>query len=592
MPRIRIVSTFVVSFCLWTGCASTPVDRGAQNATETLAHGAPVRILSWSDFHSSIYETPTKDGAALGGLPVFMAAVEHIRGDGLSLLVDGGDMFQGAMPFNEAKGMGMIDVMNALHIDVATIGNHEFDYGAGATHPDDPRGALIEAIASSTFPWVNANIATTDPERYPWPPQNLSPYTIIEKGPYRIAVIGVVSIETPIATIASHVEGLEFRSAAESIRNILPEVLEQKPDFVIVDAHVDGTPDPLPEQGSTVINASIGSEMGEILALPENVLKHVDLLLTAHSHKSFIAYQGDVTVVQSLSAGREITEIPLVHDGTRLRVDRENIRKHYLLHAPVDSACGEPTIPLGEMAVGDLTLTPSAQGRDIVTKYESRMTTNRCEVVGCTDAEVVRNNDGECALGNLITDAMRAHYPQAQAAFQNAGGLRIDLPKGPIYREALNALMPFENYTYLVEMSGEAILKMLKISASMKHGLTQVSGINYAFEPNCRRPGDLNGDGTVEAWEYDCLCEQSVRIAGEPLDGQKRYTVALSDFMFKGGDSLGGIFDDAKVIDKGPLIKTLLLDYVKTLDACFSSQTLISTETPRISPQSCGVLPN
>ena len=262
MPRIRIVSTFVVSFCLWTGCASAPVDRGAQNATETLAHGAPVRILSWSDFHSSIYETPTKDGAALGGLPVFMAAVEHIRGDGLSLLVDGGDMFQGAMPFNEAKGMGMIDVMNALHIDVATIGNHEFDYGAGATHPDDPRGALIEAIASSTFPWVNANIATTDPERYPWPPQNLSPYTIIEKGPYRIAVIGVVSIETPIATIASHVEGLEFRSAAESIRNILPEVLEQKPDFVIVDAHVDGTPDPLPEQGSTVINASIGSEMG------------------------------------------------------------------------------------------------------------------------------------------------------------------------------------------------------------------------------------------------------------------------------------------------------------------------------------------
>ena len=62
--------------------------------------------------------------------------------------------------------------------------------------------------------------------------------------------------------------------------------------------------------------------------------------------------------------------------------------------------------------------------------------------------------------------------------------------------------------------------------------------------------------------------------------------------MFKGGDSLGGIFDDAKVIDKGPLIKTLLLDYVKSLDACFSSQTLISTETPRISPQSCGVLPN
>ena len=317
-------------------------------------------------------------------LPVFMAAVEKLRGDGLSLVLDAGDMFQGAMPFNEAKGLGMIEMMNTLNIDAATFGNHEFDYGFGAKYPDSARGALREAVEASKFPWVNANVSSKVENDDSWSFDNLSPYVILQKGPYRIAVVGVLAIETPIATIAANVEGLEFNPVAATLTEVIPKVVAEKPDFIIVEAHVTGTPEPLPEDSSIpMTNANLTEEVAEIAALPEDIRKHIGLLLVGHSHKSFIVFEGDLTIVENLSSGREITTMTLVGDDKGLHLDRSSIKKHKLKHEPLDAACGETPKPLVEMQVGDLTLTPSAAGREIVTKYEGLMTNNRCEVVGC-----------------------------------------------------------------------------------------------------------------------------------------------------------------------------------------------------------------
>lgn len=570
---------------LAAGCgAKAPAESVAEASSQTTYPS--VKLVQWSDFHSNIYEMD-KGGSALGGLPVFMAAVQALRGDGLSFLVDGGDMFQGAMPFNEAKGLGMIEVMNALKIDVSTLGNHEFDYGPGTMYPNARRGALYEAVERSNFPWVTANIVKTDDNPEPWPPKNMSPYVIVGKGPYRIAVAGVLAAETPIATKAENVEGLKFESPAETLRRIIPEIVAQKPDFIIVNAHVTGLPVPLPERGATVTDAVFDGEVGEILALPDEILSHIDLVLTAHSHKSFIARQGDLTVVQTLSAGRELTEMTLVGDAGGLRIDPDSIRKHYLSHEPIDAACGETPRPLEAMAVGDLTLVPSAEGRDIVAKYERLMKENRCETVGCAAEEIVRSYTGECPLGDLVADAMRVYYPQADVAVQNAGGLRIDLPKGNLYRETINTLMPFDNYAYLVEMPGADLARVLKVSATLEHGATQVSGLSYIIENGCKNPEDLTHDGKIEPWENNCLCAD-VRINGAPLADDKMYKVAVSDFLFKGGDALGGMFDRATVLDKGPVIKSLIYDYIKSQKTCMSRDALMNKDAPRIVNGQCG----
>lgn len=583
MKRANIAVMATVAM-IAAGCsAKAPVESAAE-ATETTYPS--VKLVQWSDFHSSIFEMKKGD-AALGGLPVFMAAVEAVRGDGLSILVDGGDMFQGAMPFNEAKGLGMIEVMNELRIDVASLGNHEFDYGPGKRYPDVVRGALYEAMERSRFPWVTANVEKTADNDEPWPPQNMSPYVIFNKGPYRVAVVGVLATETPIATKAENVEGLTFISPAEKLREIIPEVVEKKPDFIIVNAHITGLPTPLPERGKTLVNATFDGEVGEILALPDEILSNIDLLLTAHSHESFIAHQGDLTVVQTLSAGRELTEMTLFGDDKGLHIDRDSVKKHYLSHVPIDAACGEEPAPLTKIKVGDLEITPSARGREIIEKYDRLMRENRCDVMGCTSEEIVRSYTGECPLGDLVADAMRAHYPEAEAALQNAGGLRIDLPMGSIYRETLNALMPFDNYAYFLEMKGDDLARVLKLSSSLKHGAMQVSGLTYTIENGCSNPEDITNDGKIEDWENNCLCAD-VFVNGEPLDRERAYKVVVSDFLFKGGDNASVMFDRAKILDKGPVIKKTIADYVKAQTTCLSRESLISKDAPRIINGQCG----
>lgn len=570
---------------LATGCAAkTEVATAPVQAPQTYPS---VKLVQWSDFHSNIYELSKGEASALGGLPVFMAAVEALRGDGLSLLVDGGDMFQGAMPFNEAKGLGMIEVMNALKIDVSTLGNHEFDYGAGAAYPDLKRGALYEAIERSEFPWVNANVVPAAGNDEPWPPKNLSPYVIVNKGPYRIAIVGVLSTETPIITKSEMVAGLEFHSPAETLKQIIPEIVNKKPDYIIVDAHVTGLPNPLPERGVVVTDAAFDGEVAEILALPDEILQHIDLILTAHSHKSVVAHQGNLTVIQTLSAGRELTEMTLVGDEKGLHLDRASIKKHYLSHEPIDAACGETQKPLSKIQVGDLEITPSEKGREIVAKYEGLMTSDRCERLGCSDEEIVRHYTGECPLGNLVTDAMRAKYPESEMALLNPGGLRIELPKGSLYRETINTLMPFDNYAYYIEMPGADIARIMKMSSSLDHGAFQVSGMTYTIENGCHNPEDLNGDGKIEPWENNCLCGD-IQIGDKPLEPERMYKVVVSDFLFNGGDGLVGMFSRAKIIDKGPVVKSMINDYMKSMNGCLTTERLVSKEKPRIINGQCG----
>lgn len=584
----RAVSGMIISMIMViSGCA------GSHQSSVKTAASEPtypsVRLLSWSDFHSSMYEYATKeDGAVLGGLPVFMAAVEDAKSDGLNLLIDGGDMFQGAMPFNESKGLGMIEMMNALGIDVSTYGNHEFDYGGGKKYPNSARGALQEAVEASEFSWVNANVVSTSENTTDvWPYAGVKPYTIIEKGPYRIAVVGLLTVETPIATTAAHVSGLEFQSAAETLRRVIPEVVSQHPDMIIVNAHISGTPAVEFEPGAVLNDVSFSGEIGEILALPEEILSEVDLLLTGHSHLSFIAFEKGLPVIQSLSAGREITMMTLEGDKSGLHVVPESIKKYVLKHKPLDVGCGEQRSAPAPIDVGGKVLTPSQAGVDIMTKYENLMTENRCEVVTCLDEMMPRIQVGESAIGNLVSDALRAHYPGTDIAVQNAGGLRIDMPKGDIYRETLSSLMPFDNYLHLVELSGADVARLLKVSSTLKHGTTQVSGVQYKVEANCRNPEDINGDGTVEDWENNCLCDE-VLVNGKPLDVTGQYKAAISDFMLNGGDDHAGCFNSAKLIEKGPVIKSIILDYVKRHEGCFRRTELQKAESPRITLGSCG----
>lgn len=573
-------------------CVSCQKNADVQTAaTQDSASG--VQLIVWNDYHSTLYEAidKTKADTAVGGLPVWMATVEAIKQSTHDpvLLLDAGDMFQGATPLNDMKGKGMVEIMKAVGLDVTTFGNHEFDYGKSLAGGDDPQGAIKDVVAASPFAWVSANVVATDASST-WPPEQLKPYTILQKGPYRIAVTGVTTTETPVAVQAANIAGITFKPVAESLAEVLPKIQAEHPDFTIVLAHVTGEPSPMPEFNTISTDATFDHEIGEIMALPAELRDQIGLLVTGHLHISFLYDNGKTLITQGHSNSKELTTLRLVPraDGKGLEIDRKSIQKYELAHKPIYKGCAGGYDHPDALAVSTLTVKPDERGYEMTSRFESAMSENLCDVMACTTEPLFRNNEGESAVGNLVTDATRSAFAESDGAILNAGGLRIDWPQGKLYRELVSAMMPFENYAYLVDMSGQEIIDVIRLlSSGHHHGVVQVSGISYKVQTKCERtPEDINQDGVTESWEMSCLCSGPT-INGQPIDPQKRYKIVMSDFLFNGGDSIKGILKTSTILEKGPLMKRTIMDYISSKDACFGSADLIDPQAPRITVGTC-----
>ena len=178
-----------------------------------------LKILYVNDFHgfAEPYK-PTGSDAPLGGIAYLAGAVDRARGKQPSLLLAAGDMIQGNPWANLFRGKSTIDVMNAMKFDAMVVGNHEFDFG--------PK-VLKERMAQARFPLLGANV-----KGFP----ALKPYVIKNLQGVRIAIIGVVTPETPVATHPRNVAGLTFSTPESAVKKYLPE-LKGRADIIIVLSH-------------------------------------------------------------------------------------------------------------------------------------------------------------------------------------------------------------------------------------------------------------------------------------------------------------------------------------------------------------------
>jgi 2',3'-cyclic-nucleotide 2'-phosphodiesterase (5'-nucleotidase family) len=144
----------------------------------------------------------------------------------------------------------------------------------------------------------------------------------------------------------------------------------------------------------------------------------------------------------------------------------------------------------------------------------------------------------ESTIGDFITDAMRADV-KADIAFQNPGGMRADLPAGPITRGEVYAVMPFDNTIVTIQMTG-ALVKLALEQALHGDRVTQVSGIRF----------------TIDQGKPDMQRIVSLTLAdGTPVDPAKTYSVAVNNFMAGGGDHYDALAQGTDRTDTGRLIR-------------------------------------
>lgn len=538
-----------------------------------------LRIAALNDFHGALYEAQVKgvDGAAFGGLPWLVSAVDALRAEDPELLVlDGGDEFQGSWPVNQTKGMGSIQALELVGVDVSAVGNHEFDYGPakdGAGHP--LRGAFEAAAARGDW-FVTANVREADGSR--WDPPGVKPWRLIERKGLRIGVVGLSTTDTPTTTRAEHVADLSFTDPVEEVKALLPELLASDLDVTILVAHLTGSCKP----GAYVKNddpCTPDGEIGRLLTeLPEGTF---DAMILGHAHTVLHHRVGKTFLLENRWSGHLLGQLDLVVGPDGVDVDRSVVHDPWALqHPPADPGCAEAPFPTEPRDVGGRSLVPDPESLALIETLEAEAG-SLCEEIACASRTLERRAAPESELGDWMADAMRAAFPGADLAVQNAGGIRADLPQGPVRRETVQKIMPFDNRTLVVELTGAQVRELFRIGTSGAHGTLQLSGGTVTVDPQKDAATDRNGDGKVEEWEHDHLC--AVTVGGAPLDEARTYRVVVSDFLYGGGDHLGPAFAGATVVDSGPLLRDVYTAAADARTTCFGDEK----PAPRILTGSC-----
>jgi 5'-nucleotidase len=538
-----------------------------------------LHVAALNDFHGGLYEAQVKgvDGAAFGGLPWLVSAVDALRAEDPELLVlDGGDEFQGSWPVNVTRGQGSIDALDLLGVDAAAVGNHEFDYGAGESGGHPLRGALEAAAARADW-FVTANVRQADGSR--WAPPGVKPWRLVEKHGLRIGIVGLTTTDTPTTTRAEHVADLTFTDPVEAVKELLPELQASDLDVTLLVGHLTGSCKP----GAYVKNddpCTPDGEIGRLLTeLPEGTF---DAMILGHAHTVLHHRVGQTFLLENRWSGHLLGQLDLVVGPDGVDVEQSVVHDPWpLQHAPADPGCAESPFPTASLDVGGRTLAPDPEALALVDALEAK-SGSLCEEIACASRTLERKAAPESELGVWMADAMRAAFPGADLAIQNAGGIRADLPAGKVRREHLQRVMPFENRTMVVELTGDRVRELFRIGSSGAHGALQVSGGTYTVDPAKAVATDRNADGKVEEWETDHLC--AVTVGGAPLDDARTYRVVVSDFLQGGGDNLGPALGGAKVVDSGPLLRDVFYDAAAKQAGCFGDG---ERPAPRILTGTC-----
>ena len=472
----------------------------------TAASRKRLRVLATNDFHGNLAPTRSSGGPPVGGAAALTTYFDLERAGFASapvLLLDGGDIMQGTPVSNLTRGRSTVDYYNAAGYDAAAIGNHEFDWGPTV---------LRERMAQAQFAWLAANIVVAGSDTTPsW----IRGTTILERDGVRIGIVGLITEETPTATMAEYVRGLEFADGAETLNRVVPSLRAQAVDFVVVVAHA----------GAYCEDAMRACE-GEMIDWLERTTEKPDLVVAGHTHAVVRARAGGVTIIETGSWARSYGVVDL----ERITADSVDV---WIRGTPV---------PWTEKVAADSSIAA------MVARAEAEVGPQLEQVVTHAAEEIPRGA-GENPMGRLIADAQRA-VTGTQVAIMNAGGVRAPMPGGPVTWGDLYRIQPFGNRLMVLRLTGARLRDAMEHAVGGASPGAHVSGLHVQFDP--RRPA---GDRVVSM----------TLSTGERVEPDVVYTVTVNDFLASGtGDGFAALGEALETRATGIVDLDALIEYVKS----------------------------
>lgn len=515
-------------------------------AFTVLATSGRVTILHTNDTHAHVDDGSVAFSEIAAEKARLVAAGENV------ILCDAGDYVQGTALGGYDEGRTVIEIMNVAGYDVATLGNHEFDYGIPA---------MLRNLQHSTFRNTSCNFlhrrSADDPGKLLLPPS-----VVITNGNVRVGFVGVT---TPTALVSAKpstfmdptgtyrawdfIAGAKGEALYAAVQNAVNEAAKVS-DYVVVLGHLGVSPE------------SANYMSTDVIAHTTNFVAFVD----GHSHSEYTG-----RLVRN-AAGKDVV---LTQSGSYLGV------------------LGFLTFENGQ-CVSAGTIYPRGEKDPKVVALEKRLSAEvekqlgvriavadkaLCAYVPGTTKRLARSQG--CGAGDFAADAA-LWYANEKAglgcdfALMNGGNVRADIPAGDVTLKAMRTVQPFAGDVGVVEATGRQVLEALEFGAQVvgegeSGGFLQVAGLRYAIDIGVESSlpvdpagnwmaGPTNGHYRV----HDVKVYDAKTSEWKPLDLNAVYRVVGNAFtLVEGGDGFA-MFRGAKVVNNAICTDYLVLaEYAK-----------------------------
>ena len=547
------------------------------NAAGNQAH---LRIMETTDLHVHVrpYDYYADKPVDTVGLSRTASIINDIRAEATNtMLVDNGDHLQGnpmgdyvayERGMKEGDTHPVIDAMNVLGFDAATIGNHEFNYGLDF---------LKKATAGANFPVVLANIATETGSGPRGDRTLFKPYVILDREvtdgagnthPIRVGVIGF----TPPQVMnwdRKHLEGnVQARDIVETAEAWVPQILEEGADIVVALSH-------------SGIGSADHTEGMENASVPLAGVEGIDAVMTGHSHLVFPsptyagfaavdAEKGTLHGKPAVMGGfwgshMGLIDLLLERDGNGWRVVSAETEARPIAKRNEDRSVtalveDDPEIIAASQEAHEATL---AYVRRAVGKTSAPLHSYFALVADDPSVQIVSNAQ-KWYIEQMLAETEYADLPVLSAAAPFKAGGRggpeyyTDVPAGDIAIKNVADLYLYPNTVRAVKVTGKQVRDWLERSAGMfnriepgaedapllnpdfpSYNFDVIDGVNYRIDLS--EPSKFTSDGEIAHPEANRI--KDLTIDGAPLADDMEVVIATNNYRASGGGSFPGTGD-------------------------------------------------
>ena len=447
------------------------------------------------------------------------------------LLMDAGDYIQGEPYVSVSQGETAIRLMNYVGYDVATIGNHEFDYGYEN---------LPELAAAAEFPIIAANVMYNGKTAF-----EANKVFELESG-VKVGVFGLSTPETATKAHPGKIKGVTFLSGDDMNKAAQAQVDELTAagcDYIICLGHLG------------IDDSSKGYRSVDLL----EAVTGIDVFIDGHSHSSL----DDVKAL--VGEDCKVGDTLLTSTGTKL------------------ATVGAVVISEDGISIESVDL-EKYEGSDDVVEEAAQLVIDEVdaaygEVFAKSEVELCGENapgnrTEETNNGDLIADAILwqakkdGSLPVADEnviAITNGGGIRAAIAAGDITKKDVNTVLPFGNTVAYVTVKGSVLLEALEASTyctpEAVGAFPQVAGIEFTVDTNKAYDQGEQYPGSTYYAPASINRVTIESINGKAFDPEATYVVVTNDFLAAGGDTYYA-FSVSTSVDTGIPMDEAVMSYI------------------------------